>query len=71
MDVFKISVPNGIEVGTFDNTNPAPFSARASIWKSRIVIGIVTAQRSTLFAEHVDQLLFLQKNLVLPVIREK
>ncbi len=21
MDVFKISVPNGIEVGTFDNTN--------------------------------------------------
>ncbi len=32
---------------------------------------IVTAQRSTLSAEHVDQLLFLQKNLVLPVIREK
>ncbi len=51
--------------------HPAPFSARASIWKSTIVIGKVTAQRSTLSAEHVDQILFLQKNLVLPVIREK
>ncbi len=24
MDVFKISVPNGIEVGTFDNTRSLP-----------------------------------------------
>ncbi len=35
MDVFKISVPNGIEVGTFDNTSLCVFEA---IWSTKTIL---------------------------------
>ncbi len=42
MDVFKISVPNGIEVGTFDNTNSrcsVMFGRRCvSLWKRKYFV---------------------------------
>ncbi len=46
MDVFKISVPNGIEVGTFDNTT----------WKCSENMGYALFSLRTLIRSYLGQL---------------